>query len=160
MLRAVSLSNGRVEPDGRATEMRISIQGECDAAKVVAGYLRSQGYLVTDTAPNYTVHLDEAATPVVDGQRAIVVDGIDCRLESRMVWHITQLSKTRIVLARAGGVQSDQEIRIVFPPEEALAVERGVFRGVLDAVLPQEEAATGKATKKEAHKPWWRRLLA
>lgn len=139
--------------------MRISIQGECDAAKVVAGYLRSQGYLVTDKAPNYTIFLDEAATPVVDGRRAIVVDGVDCRLESRMVWHISQLSKARIVLAREGGVQSDQEIRVVFPPEDTLAIERGVFRGVLDVVLPEGVAATEKPTKKEARPPWWKRIF-
>jgi hypothetical protein len=127
--------------------MRISVQGECDAAKVVAGYLRSQGYLVTDKAPDYTVYLEQGKTPVVDAAPTIVIDGVDCPLEGRMLYHLSHLSTTRIVLARAGGIQSDQKIRIVFPPEEALAVERGVFRGILDAVAPQQV------------RHWWKTVL-
>ncbi len=125
---------------------------------VVVGFLRSQGYLVTNVMPNYTVYLQEGETPVIDGEASILVDGIDSRIESRMIWHISRLSKRRVVLARAGGIQSDQEIRIVFPSEEAITVERGVFRGILDTVMPDQNEATEKQTKKEVRKPWWRRL--
>ncbi len=134
--------------------MRISIQGECDAVKVVVGFLRSQDYLVTDVMPNYTVYLHEGATPMIDGQASILVDGIDSRIESRMIWHISRLSKRRVVLAREGGIQSDQEIRIVFPSEEAIAIERGVFRGILDTIMPDQNEATEKQTKKDVRKPW------
>ena len=63
--RAVS---GGVQP------MRICIQGQADAAKVIAGYLRSQGYLLTDQRPNYTVYLSERETPVIDGAPSIVIE--------------------------------------------------------------------------------------
>jgi hypothetical protein len=81
---------------------------------------------------------------VVDGQGAIVIDGVDCPLESRMIYHVAHLSTARIILARAGGIQSDQEIRIVFPRAEAQAIERGVFRGILDTVGPQVRGSVPK----------------
>jgi hypothetical protein len=127
--------------------MRISIQGQADAAKVIAGYLRSQGYLLTDQRPNYTVYLSERETPVIDGAPSIVIDGVDCPLEARIIYHLSHLTKARIVLARAGGIQSDREIHIEYSPEETLAVERGVFRGVLDVVAPQKARS------------WWKRVL-
>jgi len=136
--------------------MRIKVEGQCEAAQVVRGYLKSQGYLVSDFAPNYAIYLEEGETPEVDGRPSIVVDGIDCRIESRMIYHISRLTPARIVLARAGGVQSDQEIRIVFPHEETLAIERGVFRGVLDVVLPHGEEERAKQIQREAKKPWWK----
>jgi hypothetical protein len=117
--------------------MRIRIDGNCDAAQVVTGYLRSQGYLVSEHDPNYTIYLEEGETPEVDGRPSIVVDGIDCKIENRMIHHISHLTAARIVLARAGGVQSDQEIHIAFNHADTAAIEKGVFRGVLDTVGPE-----------------------
>ena len=127
--------------------MRICIQGQADAARVIAGYLRSQGYLLTDQWPSYTVHLLERETLVIDGAPSIVIDGVDCPIEARIIYHLGHLTKARIVLARAGGIQSDREIRIEYSREATVAVERGVFRGILDVVAPEKA------------RPWWIRIL-
>jgi hypothetical protein len=111
--------------------MRIRVLGECDTAKAVRGLLSQAGYLLSDGRANYTVHLEE-----VPGASRIVFDSIDCELERRIFRHTRDLIGQPIAMQTAGGIQRDDEIRIVLPARgsERHAVELGILRGMLDLI--------------------------
>jgi len=122
--------------------MRIRIAGDHEAAKVLRSYLARAGYALSESRADYTVFLEERASP------QIVFDSVDCELEGRMLRHVRDLTATPISIWTAGGIQSDREIRISFPPGDARAVETGALRAFLELV-PVPQPARG-----------WRKKLA
>ncbi len=128
--------------------MRIRVVGDCSAAKVVRGYLQYAGIHLTDHFPTFTVYVDQRDTDHV------IVDAVDCELEREIVLCIAELLEQQgidkhVALHRAGGVQTDREIRVTVPEDEqeAAAVELGVFRGIM------------RTLGKRRPQPWWKKLL-
>lgn len=167
--------------------MRIRVDGDCDSAKAVRGYLADGGFLVDDDVYSYSVCVEETDSPVP------VVDGIHCKLESEIVNAIAQLANTQVILDRPGANRSDRSIKIGVPvsftTQQKDAVERGVRGGfenmlkapaeVLAPVAPQPSAAapipvldvsevcrkldailTVLSAKPEAPRSWWQRLFS
>jgi hypothetical protein len=85
----------------------------------------------------YTVHIQEYAGAYIH------VDGVDCDLERHTINAIAGLTETPILLQRAGGVQSDNEIRIRVTKDDndQKAVELAIVRALLRTVGLEKEAS-------------------
>jgi hypothetical protein len=79
------------------------------------------------------------------GSASILFDSVDSELEGAILRHVTQLAAAPVVVDRPGGVvHSERELRIVVPNSgdvkadeaDAVAVEFGVLRGLLDLISP------------------------
>lgn len=106
--------------------MRIRVQGEGTAAGSLRAMLQKAGYALTTVLAAYTIHIEQRGAE-------IIIDGVDSELERTIVNNIAELTNRHIVLQRAGGIQSDKEIRVVVPMDETVsyAVERGILRGLM-----------------------------
>ncbi len=143
--------------------MRIKVVGESDCAKSLRGLLRKAGFAVVEYLPNdavrtmpsggYVVHIEEGPS----GEQ-LYLDSVDCELEANILRHVTALSKGPVVVDRPGGqVHSDREIRMVVAagaPEQALAVEFGVLRALIDTL---GNALVPRATVPRPPRPWYQR---
>ena len=126
--------------------MRVKVVGNGDAAPELRGLLKSQDFLVTDRMAHYTVQVEESKE--MEGKDFFLIDGVRCRLETRVAEHIQQLTQKNIHLARRGGVQSDRALRVVHAPSDAHLVATGIFRGLLDTCRPHRRQRPA----------WWRAL--
>ncbi len=145
--------------------MRIKVIGENDCARALRGLLRKAGFAVSEYLPREALLEMPSGGYVVAIQEhqadEIHFDSVDCEFEGNILRHITALSKKPVLIDRPGGeVHSDRDIRILVPahlPEQQMAVEFGVLRGLLDTV------GFGREEKKQAPqpptKPWWKRIL-
>jgi len=145
--------------------MRIKVIGESDCARAVRGLLRKAGFAVSEYLPR------EAVLEMPSGGYVVAIeeheadqihfDSVDCELEANIVRHVTALSAMPVLIDRPGGqVHSDCEIRILAPahlPEQQMAVEFGVLRGLLDTV------GYARREKEQAPQPprpsFWKRVF-
>jgi hypothetical protein len=157
--------------------MRIAVEGTEFLTDGLKRYLESAGYRVSGYAPFYTITLVQGAGP------NIVVDSVDSPFEREIINRIAELTPVRIELARAGGVQSTDAMRIEVPfgttAELLDAIERGVLRAVLirtgNKQLPDQPGLGPKVlpadlvealadaveevmvrAKRKGQRPWWK----
>jgi len=130
--------------------MRISIPSTCDSSLVVQGYLRKAGYAIGDFNADYTIWLKEY--PGCE----VVLDATDSSLEKHILKSITELTNSHIVLHRAGGVQSDRKLMVLYNKSDAEAVEKGVFRGLLKETREVEQVDTINISKPVQRSKWRR----
>ena len=129
--------------------MRIKVVGNSDAAIELRGLLRAEDFLIADQQAHYTLVLEE--DPALEKRDYFVIDGIRCRLENRTSEHIHRLGGKNIHLARAGGIQTDRALRLVYAPSDAHIVATGAFRGLLDTCRPNWQ---------KSKLPWWKRAMS
>lgn len=120
--------------------MRISVRGDCPAAKVLRGYIRANdcGYL-TDSRFDYRVHLR-----VDDSIDTVLIDSIDCALERKVLTMIQDLGVQRFILQRIGAIKSDREISIVYPSKYQAEVELGLYRALSSTFGRRRERVQSK----------------
>ncbi len=107
--------------------MRVKIVGGV-AAAALRQQLITEGFPVVTALPTQTVIIDERD----DGSVTIpIVDGVDTEFERELVSALAELTGA-VVVQRAGGIQRDDQIRIVIPaaPETQLAAQRAVYRAI------------------------------
>lgn len=110
--------------------MRVNVTGSADSAKALTGTLSAAGFLVSDFMPSYTVIVEDAE----EGEGVIKVDSVHCALDSFLVRHLRPLTATPVLLQTAGGIQTDNTIRIYVPRRDLdrKAVETAVLRALLE----------------------------
>jgi hypothetical protein len=122
--------------------MRLSITGNNPTATVLRGLFVRNGYYVTENLPHYKIHLEEDPNA-----SQITLDSVDSEFEGEVFKQLRQLATVPVMIDTHGGVvHSDNEIRIVFPPEMAGWVERGVLQGALKFLDPHNTRRPKK---------WW-----
>lgn len=107
--------------------MRVAVEGTAvEAIAALKFYLRDPavGYAVVERGQQ-----DFLVT--IDYYDDLVIDGVDSELERHIINCISELTNVPIMLARAGGVQSDKEIRVMVPRAGHAYVALGIFRGLL-----------------------------
>src|SRR6266571_7816319 len=129
--------------------MRISVTGECAAAKALRGYLCKHDFHLTDHAPDWIVHIEEP-----DGATTVTLDSAGGELEQALLRHLRKQTPSAIEIHTARRVSSEREIRIGVPRSETdrKAVETGVFRGLLDI-------AKQDLNSKPSRSRWWAKLM-
>lgn len=105
--------------------MKLCIVGS-EAANVVNGWIQKAGYIPVTKGYDYKVELVESETV-----KSVIIDGIDCELERKLVLQMELNGIPRFVLQRAGGVRSDRAVRIVYPKSMQEKVEKGVYQGLM-----------------------------
>jgi len=130
--------------------MRIRVLGNSDSAASVRGML-NQDYsvVVADAGYLYTVEIINTTSAIP------TVDGVDSDWERRFIERISKAAGTDIMLLRAGGIQSDQYIRIGVPANSTQAlVEKGIFQAILQMVN-SPRVTTENKTWIERAKTWF-----
>src|SRR6266849_518550 len=129
--------------------MRITVAGECPAAKALRGYLCKHDFHLTDHAPDWIVHIEEPG----DAAR-LTLDSAGVELEQALLRHIRKQTSSAIEINTARLVSSEREIRILVPRSETdrKAVETGVFRGLL-------EIAKQDLKSKPSPSRWWTKMM-
>lgn len=128
--------------------MRISIPSTCDSSLVVQGYLRKAGYAIGNVNADYTIWLEEYS----GGE--VILDATDSSLEKHVLKSITELTHSHVVLKRAGGVQSDRKLKVLYNKSDSEAVEKGVFRGILKETREVETVDTVNVSKPVQRSKW------
>ena len=132
--------------------MRVHIMGESPCAKVIRGYLARHDFHLTDHRPDWVVYVEERA-----GVTRPVLDSVHCALDQAILRHLRKQTDSPIEIHTAGGIESDNAVRIVLPPIEAerKAVETGVFRALLElANQHSPDSTSGKSIS------WWKNLFS
>ena len=116
--------------------MRIRVLGDCLSARALRGDLSRAGFAVTDTGARYTLHIEEGYA----GE--ILVDSIDGQIDRAITEHLRALTTTPIKVQTAGGIQSEFEIRMSVPPDQAeqANIEKAILRGLLSLGDPRPAA--------------------
>jgi len=129
--------------------MRISVTGECPAAKALRGYLCKHDFHLTHHAPDWIVHIEEP-----EGAATLTLDSAGGELEQVLLRHIRKQTSSAIELHTARSVSSEREIRILVPSTDSdrKAVETGVFRGLL-------EIAKQDSNNNPSQPRWWTRMM-
>lgn len=108
--------------------MRIKVSGTaCDGLRTT---LKEAGFVVTEHFPAYHITLNSDLNLAYP-----TVDGVDCEFERRVVNFLAELTPSgRVLLQRAGGVQSDTAITVTVPARqvELRAAEIGIMRACLN----------------------------
>ena len=127
--------------------MRISVTGECAAAKALRGYLCKHDFHLTDHAPDWIVHIEEP-----EGATTVTLDSAGGELEQALLRHIRKQTSSAIEI-HTPLASSEREIRIGVPRSETdrKAVETGVFRGLL-------EIAKQDLNSKPSWSGWWTKM--
>jgi hypothetical protein len=130
--------------------MRVLIAGDCPTAKALRGYLARHDFHLTSHHPDFTLRIEEHA-----GALRPLLDSIHCDLEQTVLRHLRNQTATPIEIHTSGGVESDREVRIVVPPDEAErhAVEVSVLRALLEISGQQDSAGA------HAKSAWWKALI-
>ena len=124
--------------------MRVAVRGTSLACVGLRGNLILAGYHVTDTAPIYTIRIEE------DPQTSQCVVDIPDALFGRLVTHaVAALIPTGgVYVQHVGGNLDDRTVVLRLPPGDdgaARAVERGVVRA-----LDQTLAIVGQSARRRA----------
>jgi len=139
--------------------MRINIIGDSITARSTRDMLWKSGFaLVSSDAdnPDYQIWVDEDPSATY-----IVIDGIQSSrkgLEEYVSDMISELTDTRIVLARAGGIRNERHLRVIATgsPADQRAVECGILRGVHFAIRGRGPEDLGRSRSLESKKKrWW-----
>ena len=110
--------------------MRIHIGGDSAAARTLRGYIESQGYTLSETAPAYALHIEEGV------QANVVLKGVRGALADEAQHAIAELAGVPVEWQRADA-GSERELHIVTGSASADAVERGLLRAILRLTGPQ-----------------------
>lgn len=115
--------------------MRIFVTGKHPSVKVLERLLEANGYTISDYNPFLKIYLEY--TP----DHHIIVDGVDSEFERRVINNIAEITPSQILLNRADGIESDQEMRIFVNSDSAAcdAVERGVLRAIMQVTRHASE---------------------
>lgn len=121
--------------------LRVRVTGDNETATVVRGTLQRGGFVVTDAWPRIAIEIVEADVPQP------ILDGVDSELERHLLAAVADRTPSgQVLIQRAGGVRSDQAMRITVPArdEERVAMETALLRGL-------DRYARG------GRRRWWRR---
>lgn len=121
--------------------MRVRIDGDCNVAIRLRELLPkcTPRIAVVNRMPDYTVHLladSDCEWPELDS--------IDCTLERNVMNLLQQNGVGTVLVKRAGGIQSDKEMHVSYPPKMGVQVEKAILVAL---------------EKERQDKPWWRRSL-
>jgi len=123
--------------------MRVQIVCDCPTAKALRGQLARHDFHLTSQHPHLTIYMEEPA-----GAERHVLNSMGGELERAILHHLRRQTSTPIEIHTAGGVGSDQAVRMIVPPieEEQRAAEIAAFRALLEI----------SGQSRMAPKPWWK----
>jgi hypothetical protein len=110
----------------------IKVVGDNNTARAVRVALREQGFAIVDEQPTFTIGIAEATV-----FECPTFDSVDGPIERELFAAIRSVTPSgRMATLHAGGVQSEDEVRIMVPQdaEESRAVVSGIVVGCLQAV--------------------------
>lgn len=116
--------------------MRVVIVGENSAAQSVRTLLGKAGIRLADKQGfmglTYTVEIIKGLGDYIE------LDGVPSEIEREMTESIYRITRTHILLKRAGGNQDDRKVIVTIPwrDKNRAAIEVGIFRAIERLVHP------------------------
>jgi hypothetical protein len=109
--------------------LRIKITGNNLAAQTLSGYIHRLGYATVNHLPTFSIELEEKGSE-------FILDGVDSELERRLLYHLEDLGIGKFIIQRAGGVRSENAIKVTYPVGSDEVVARA-FARVIQEIKPK-----------------------